>query len=157
MIPPLPQVHQYLENVRNDASLVTADVVVLYPCIPHEAGLRAYKETLLGQSYSKRIAINDLAKMKEFVPKSNYFEVVNYFNGKVKQQVSTTVIDTKFAPTYACIFMGVFFIWKYKNEKFDLILKNIKNYHPNIRFTDKFDKNIKNYHPNIIFTHKLDK
>ena len=39
--------------------------------------------------------------MAELVLKNNYFE----FNGQVKHQISGTAIDTKFAPTYAWIFM----------------------------------------------------
>ena len=39
--------------------------------------------------------------MAEFVLKNNYFE----FNGQVKQQISGTAIGTKFASTFACIFM----------------------------------------------------
>ena len=39
--------------------------------------------------------------MVEFVLKNHYFQ----FNGQVKQQTSGTTIGTKFAPTYACIFM----------------------------------------------------
>ena len=33
-------------DISNDALLVTADVVGLYPSIPHEAGLSALKEVL---------------------------------------------------------------------------------------------------------------
>ena len=63
--------------------------------------------------------------MAEFVLKNNYFE----FNGQVKQRISGTAIDTKFAPAYACIFMDdveskfietqsfVFFIWTHGEEK----------------------------------------
>ena len=58
---------------------VTADVVGLYPSIPHEAGLRALK----------------------FLFKNNYFE----FNGQIKHQISGTAIDTKSASTFACIFI----------------------------------------------------
>ena len=39
--------------------------------------------------------------MAEFVLKNIYFQ----FNGKVKQQISGTAIGTKFAPTYAFLFM----------------------------------------------------
>ena len=39
--------------------------------------------------------------MAEFLLKYNYFE----FNGQVKQQISGTVIGTKFTSAYACIFM----------------------------------------------------
>ena len=80
--------------------MVTADVVGLYPSIPHEAGLNALKEALDNRE-NKTINTEDLIKMASFVLKNNLFE----FNGKVKQQVSGTAIGTKFAPTYACIFM----------------------------------------------------
>ena len=40
--------------------------------------------------------------MAEFVLKNNYFQ----FNDKVKQQISCTAIGTKFAQTYACVFMN---------------------------------------------------
>ena len=39
--------------------------------------------------------------MVEFAFKKNYFE----FNGKVKKQLLGTAIETKFASTYASIFM----------------------------------------------------
>ena len=50
---------------------------------------------------NKSISTEDLIKMARFVLQNNYFE----FNGIVKQQISGTAIGTKFAPTYACIFM----------------------------------------------------
>ena len=40
--------------------------------------------------------------MAEFVLKHNYFE----FTDQVRQETSGTAIGTKFAPTYACIFMA---------------------------------------------------
>ena len=76
------------------------DVIGLYSSIPHEAGLNALKEALDNRE-NKTINTEDLIKMASFVFKNNLFE----FNGKVKQQVSSTAIGTKFAPTYACIFM----------------------------------------------------
>ena len=89
-----------IENIPEGAILVTADVVGLYPSIPHEAGLNALKEALDNRE-NKTINTEDLIKMASFVLKNNLFE----FNGKVKQQVSGTAIGTKFAPTYACIFI----------------------------------------------------
>ena len=89
-----------LKDIPQDALLVTADVVGLYPSIPHEAGLKALKEALYKKG-NRNIAKNDVIRMAEFVLKNNYFE----FNGQVKQQISGTAIGTKFAPTYACIFM----------------------------------------------------
>ena len=91
---------KHLKNIPDNAILVTADVVGLYPSIPHEAGLRALKE-VLDRREEKKISTEDLVKMAEFVLKNNYFE----FNGQVKHQISGTAISTKFAPTYSCIFM----------------------------------------------------
>ena len=39
--------------------------------------------------------------MTEFILKNNFFE----FKTKIIQQISGTVIGTKFAPPYACLFM----------------------------------------------------
>ena len=62
--------------------LVTADVVGLYPSIPHEAGLQALKE-VSERRKDKKIPTNDLVKMialnESIVLKNNYFE----FNGEV--------------------------------------------------------------------------
>ena len=87
-------------TIPKDSILVTADVVGLYPSIPHEAGLKALEKALNSRT-NKKVSTEDLVKMAKFVLKNNYFE----FNGKVKQQISGTAIGTKFAPPYACIFM----------------------------------------------------
>ena len=60
-----------------------------------------FKDGRKGRRKDKKISTNDLVKMAAFVLKNNYFE----FNGGVKHQISWTVIVTKFAPTYASIFM----------------------------------------------------
>ena len=115
--------------------MVTSDVLALYPSIPHEAGLIALKDAL-GNRENKSISTEDIIKMARFVLQNSYFE----FNGIVKQQISGTAIGTKFAPTYACIFMDkletdflntqeylplawyryiddIFFIWRHGEEK----------------------------------------
>ena len=89
-----------LKDIPNNALLVTADVVGLYPSIPHEAGLQALKKVLEGRK-DKKISTNDLIKMGAFVLKNNNFE----FNGDVKHQISGTATGTKFAASYASIFM----------------------------------------------------
>ena len=81
--------------------MVTADVVGLYPSIPHEVGLRALREAL-NKRDEKTIPTQELLKMEEFVLKNNYFE----FGTKIKQQISGTTIGTKFAPPYECLFMS---------------------------------------------------
>ena len=72
--------------------LVTADVVGLYPSIPHKEGILALKSKLEEQTSSK-IPTNDRVKLAEFVLKNNFFQ----FNNKIKQQISGTGIGTKFA------------------------------------------------------------
>ena len=67
-------------SVPENAILVTADVVGLYPNIPHQAGLKALKEALEKRDI-KKIPTEDLVKMAEFVLNNNIFE----FNSKVYQ------------------------------------------------------------------------
>ena len=94
--------------------LVTADVVDLYPIIPHNVGLRAQKEAL---DKRQRILTEDLVQMAVFSLKNVFFE----FNNVIKQQISETAIGTKCAPTYACIFMdkvGTKFLETQRNKPF---------------------------------------
>ena len=80
----------------NDALLLIADVVGLYPSIPHEVLREA-----LDKRTHKETTTENLIKMAEFVLKTNLFE----FDANVYQQISGTAIGTKFAPPSACIFM----------------------------------------------------
>ena len=54
--------------------------------------------------------------MAEIVLKNNYFQ----FNSNVKHQISGTAIGTKFAPQYACIYMGYMEHQFLKNEQFQI-------------------------------------
>ena len=93
--------------------------------------------------------------MADFVLKEIFFE----FNSKFVLQISGTTIGTKFAPTpYACIFMDyivtevlktqsikpwvwkqfiddVFFTWTDSEENLESFLKDLKGFHPSIKFT----------------------
>ena len=90
-----------LKDIPNDALLVTTDYILAsMSSINHEAGLQALKEVLEGRK-DKKISTNDLEKMVSFVLKNNYFE----FCGEVKHQITEIAIGTKFAPTYASIFI----------------------------------------------------
>ena len=142
-----------LKKVPDNAILVTADVVGLYPSIPHNEGLEVLKKQL-DNFYEKSIPTEDLVKMAEFVLKNNYFE----FNSNVKHQISGTAIGTKFAPPYACIYMDymenqflkneqiqpwiwltyiddIFFIWKASEKELDGFLERLNNIHSNLKFT----------------------
>ena len=147
-----------INSIPGGALLVTADVVGLYPSIPHDLGLKALKEELEKRE-SKSIATDDLLKMAKFVLENNYFE----FNGEVKQQISGTAIGTKFAPPYACIFMDqvenefletqerkplvwfryiddIFFIWTHGRESLQTFIDDLNTFHPNLKFTHEFSE-----------------
>ena len=55
--------------------------------------------------------------MAEFVLKNNYFQ----FSDKVYQQILGTVIDSKFAPPYACILWIKWKVRSYKLQSFNLL------------------------------------
>ena len=88
-----------ISNIPDDSTLVTADVVGLYPSIPHELRLKALEEAQEKRE-CKQISIFDLVKMAKFVLQNNYFE----FNGETKQQIYGTAIGNKFPPSFTCIF-----------------------------------------------------
>ena len=81
----------FLKNVQNmgkipqDSILVTADVVGLYPNIPHNAGLKALKDTLDCRQ-NKKMPTNMLVKMAEFALTNNYFDL----GQRVFHQISGT-------------------------------------------------------------------
>ena len=139
-------------TLRENAILVTADVVGLHPSIPHQAGLSAIKEALENRSV-KIIPTKKLIKMTGFVLKNNLFE----FNSKVFQQISGNAIGTKFASPYACIYMDrveqdiletqelqpllwlrytddIFFIWTHGKEELKKFMEKFNNFTPNLRF-----------------------
>ena len=88
-----------LGKLYGNITLVTADVVALYPSVPHEDGLETLRERLI-KIEDLKLPISDIS-INEFVLKNNIFEL----NGKFKQQFAGTAIGTKFAPSYACIYM----------------------------------------------------
>ena len=143
---------KHLGKVPSNAILVKADVVGLYPSIPHEAGLEALYEKL-EERVEKKIPSSDLVNMAEFVLKNNYFE----FDSKVKKQISGTAIGTKFAPPYVCIFMDkverefletedikpsvwLRYIWTEGENKLESFLQRLNTFRPNLKFTHEKSK-----------------
>ena len=61
-------------SVTENAILVTAYVVGLYPNIPHQAGLKALNKSLERRDI-KKIPTEDLVRMAEFVLNNNIFDV----------------------------------------------------------------------------------
>ena len=97
----------FIKKTRNlglipeNAILVTADVMGLYPSIPHKARLKDLRE-VLDKREQHTIHTSELIRVADFVLKNNYFE----FNGQIKQQISGTATGIKFTPPYACLFMS---------------------------------------------------
>ena len=91
-----------LGKIPENAFLVTADIVGLYPSIPHDEGLEVLRKQLNAFD-DKSIHTEDLMKKAEFVLKNNDFEFkLNLnLNSSFKRQISGTTIGTKFAPPYA--------------------------------------------------------
>ena len=139
-------------NIPYNAIFVTADVVGLYPSIPHDDGLQALYEKLEERT-DKRVPSTDLVEMTEFVLKNNFFE----FETKIIQEFSGRGIGTKFAPPYACLFMDrkendfldseivkpwlwlryiddIFFIWTEGEDKLEGFLNHVNNFYPNLKF-----------------------
>ena len=97
----------FLNKIKNinaileNAILVTAGVDGLYTSKTHQAGLEALSE-VLDEKKTHKVPMGKLVKMAEFVLKNNCFQ----FSDKVYQKISGTAIGTKFALSYACIFMN---------------------------------------------------
>ena len=134
-------------KISEGSFLVTADVLSLYPSIPHNEDISVLKLKLEEQS-STKIPTNDLVKLAEFVLKNNLFE----FNDKVKQQISGTAIGIKFAPPYTCIYMDktetdflktqdlqpfiwlpyiddIFFIWTHGEAELTRFIEKLNNFY----------------------------
>ena len=77
----------FLEKIKSigripeDAFLVVADIVGLYPIILHHAGLKALYKKLEERS-DKIVPSADLVGMAEFVLKKNFFEFDSKSNNK---------------------------------------------------------------------------
>ena len=64
---------------------MTADVVGVYPSIPHSEGLAILKKQY--EKYpNKKVSPEDIGKMTEFILKNNLFE----FDSKFYKQISET-------------------------------------------------------------------
>ena len=139
-------------KIPEGSFIVTADVVGLYPSIPHNKGISALKQELEEQR-STKIPNNDLVKLAEFVLENDLFE----FNDKVKQQISGTTTGTKFAPPYACIYMdkietdflksedlqpfiwlrhidGIFLILTHGEAELKRYMEKLNQFLPNLKF-----------------------
>ena len=101
-----------------------------------------------------------------------YFKTIN---GQTKQQISGTVISTKFASPYTYIFMdqveflktqidqalvwfryidNIFFIWTHGQDKLEQFLVDFNKFHPSLKFThEPSRKNNTFLHVDVKFYH----
>ena len=157
-----------VEEIPKGAILVTADVDGLYSSIPDM--MEAWKsfENSTINSRTKSFPLEDIIKMADFVLKNNLFE----FDCKFYQQVLGTAIGTKFALPYGCIFMDyleteflkteaiqpwlckrfidIFFIWTDSEENLNKFLKDLNDFHPNLKFTYEKSKEKINFLDSVI-------
>ena len=82
-----------LGEIPKGAILVTADVVGLYPTIPHTEVLKVLHKQY-DKFLHKKVPTEDIIKMADFVQ----------FNANFLQQISGTAIGTKCAP-YMLVFL----------------------------------------------------
>ena len=160
-------------EIPKGAILVTADVVGLCPSIPHDGGLEVLRKQY-HKFNDKIVPTEDIIKMADFVLKNNLFE----FDCKFYQQISGTAIGTKFAPPYACIFMDyvemeflktqaikpwlwkrfiddICFIWTDSDKNLNKFLKDLNEFHPNLKFTYEKSKEKINFLDLVIKLTKL--
>ena len=72
---------KHLGRIPYESILVIADVLGLYPSIPHKADLETLRKRLNEREKSE-IPTEDIVQMAEFLLKNNFFE----FNGEIKDK-----------------------------------------------------------------------
>ena len=104
---------EQLQNIPEGTLLVFVNVIGLYRHIPHEEGFQIMKK-YLDKCEDHSVTSKNLYKLVEIVLKPNYVE----FGQDVYQQLLGIAIGTKFAPSYANIFMAGLEEEMFKNPKF---------------------------------------
>ena len=63
------------ESILSNAILIKAEVVGLYPSIPHNAGIKALKN-ILDKRKNQNVSTADLIKMSEFILRNNFLNLM---------------------------------------------------------------------------------
>ena len=149
------------EKLSKHSILVAADVVSLYPSIPHKDGLEAVRQAFEASTQSEKIRRPDeeILKLLEICLYRNDFE----FNGEFYLQKQGCSMGRRFSVSYANIFMAwwetralnrsylqptvwfrflddIFFIWDHGREALDEFLKILNSTHKNIKLTANIDE-----------------
>ena len=152
-----------LGEIPDNALLCTADVVGLYPNIPHNEELEAMHKAL-DTRQNPSVSTESIVSLGKLVLNNNFFE----FDGRVYKQKLGIAIGTKFAPAYSSFFMSnleeellsrcevrswvwyryiddVFFIWTHDEEKLSSFVEYMNSYHRTIKFTTEISKDSVSY------------
>ncbi|XP_053398132.1 uncharacterized protein LOC128556608 [Mercenaria mercenaria] len=103
------------EQVEENSTLVTFDVISLYTNIPHDLGLEAVRfwiEKIPGK-IETRFKIAFILKSLQIILQNNVF----YFDGRFYVQKKGTAMGTRVAPTYATLVLGYLEETLYNNIK----------------------------------------
>ena len=141
-----------IDNIPDDAIVVSFDVVGLYPNIAHEEGIETIRDYLEPRT-DNTVSSNSLSDLGSIILKNNYFE-----NGELKyHQKRGTAFGTKFTPPYSNLFMAgfkkkisensevkpflwlrylddIFCIWTQAFQKLNAFLNCINSLHLAIKF-----------------------
>ena len=90
-------------SLTEDTLLVTMDVTSLYTSIPNQQGIEAVLEHI-STDPAAPIPCRYMEKLMNLILRRNHFE----FNGNLYLQRGGTAMGTRFAPSFANLFMGQF-------------------------------------------------
>ena len=146
-----------LGSLPDRAILSTMGVVGLYSNIPY--GSLYVSHMFLETRNNKQISSDTSTELAEVVLKNNIFEL----DEKSFKKKRGTTIGTKFAPTYAILFMAdfeeemsesfkkkstiwwsykgdMFLIWKHGEESLKVFLEQVNTFHSTIKLNAKYSK-----------------
>ena len=92
-----------ISNLPEDTILVTMDVTSLYTSIPNDLGIEAVLD-YIREDPAAPVPLGYMEKLMKLILGKNHFE----FNGELYLQIGGTAMGTRFAPSFANLFMGKF-------------------------------------------------
>ena len=141
-------------KVPREALLVTIDVTGLYLNIPQKEGIKRSLDKHYDYFPEEKGDRDKIASLMRIILEHNIFE----FAGKMYRQKCGTAMGTKFAPTFANLFMDsveqeflakctrkpqtwkryiddIFMIWTHGREELKNFITHLNSHHPNLTFT----------------------
>ena len=123
---------KHLGQITDGAILVTADVVGLYPNIPHKAVLETLRRRLIDTSeITPGILTEDTVQITEFVLKNNFLSSMG--NLKDKNQVHQLILNLH-------LIDDILFYMDSWNTGLDSFLNELNKFQPNLSFTMKHQR-----------------